>query len=153
MERATHEQANLLLKLYELRREPRLREARKWFTTEFAADTAEEMMQKYPSGTEASVSYRMVLSYWDMACCMANRGLVDDEMFFETSSEFWFVWERVRPIVSGMREIYGNPLLYRQIESAAKRLEKWWDHVAPGLVDNTRKRMALTRLQTSSAAR
>jgi hypothetical protein len=153
MATVTHEQANLLLKLYDLRREARLREARKWFNSEFSADSAEDMMQKYPMGSEGNVYYRMVLSYWDMACGMVNRGLIDDEMFFETSAEFWFMWEKVRPIAAGMRKMYGNPNMYKHIEAASARLEQWWERMSPGLVEGTRMRMAAARQTANSAAR
>ena len=102
MGQVTHEQANLLLRLYELRRESRLREARAWFYSHFEAGTPEELMTKYPMGSEESASLRMVISYWDMAAGLANRGLIDDEMFFENSAEGWIVWgksegDRARP--------------------------------------------------------
>jgi hypothetical protein len=87
MGQVTHEQANLLLRLYELRREPRLREARAWFTGNFNAKTPEEMNEKYPPGSEGNVNLRMTVSYWEMAATLVNRGLIDDELFFENSGE------------------------------------------------------------------
>ncbi len=85
MGQVTHEQANLLLRLYELRRESRMRQARAWFSSQFEASTPQDVASKYPMGSEESASLRMVISYWDMAAGMANRGLIDDEMFFENS--------------------------------------------------------------------
>ena len=67
MGEVTHEQANLLLKLYDLRREPRLREARAWYGQHFDAKNTEEMNKKYPIGSEGNAFFRMVVSYWDMA--------------------------------------------------------------------------------------
>ena len=153
MGKVTHEQANLLLKLYDLRREPRLREARAWFMSQFWANSAEEIMQKYPQGSEANASLRMVGSYWEMACGLVNRGLIDDELFFESSAEFWFVFERFRPILAGLRALYHNPIAYKQIEAAVARLEKHWKRVAPGMIEMNRERIAQMRDQAAEAAR
>jgi hypothetical protein len=65
MGQVTREQANLLLHLYELRREPRLRQARTWFYSQFEASTPQELASKYPMGSEENASLRMVISYWD----------------------------------------------------------------------------------------
>ena len=109
MGQVTHDQANLLLRLYELRREPRLREARSWFFANFDAKTIEEMNQKCPPGSEANASMRMVTSYWSMVAGLANRGLLDDDLFFENGGEGWFVWAKIRDIVPAMREMFKNP--------------------------------------------
>ncbi len=92
MSEVTHEQANLLLRLYELRREPRLRQARQWFSDHYQADKPEEVMQKYPPGSEENTNVRMCVSYWEMCAGLANRGLIDDELFFENNGEAWVVW-------------------------------------------------------------
>ena len=125
MGEVTHEQANLLLKLYDLRREPRLREARAWYGQHFDAKNTEEMNKKYPIGSEGNAFFRMVVSYWDMAAGLVNRGLIDDELFFESSGEAWFVWERLRPLARGMRAASNNPRAWGQLEALAKRMEEW----------------------------
>ena len=153
MGEVTHEQANLLLKLYDLRREPRLREARAWFNSQFWAGSVEEMLQKYPAGSEANTNIRMVGSYWEMACGLVNRGLIDDELFFETNGEVWFVFERLRPLVAGFRAMYHNPLAYKQIEATVARLEAHWNRTAPGMVEAHRQRIAQMREQSAKAAR
>ncbi len=153
MGQVTHEQANLLLKLYDLRREPRLREARAWFMSQFWASSAEEVMQKYPPGSEANASMRMVGSYWEMACGLVNRGLIDDELFFESNGEIWFVFERIRPMLAGFRALFHNPHAYKQIEATVARLEAHWNRFAPGMVESHRERIAQMRDQAAKAAR
>jgi hypothetical protein len=153
MGEVTHDQANLLLKLYDLRREPRLREARAWFTSQFWANSMEELMQKYPQGSEANASMRMVGSYWEMACGLVNRGLIDDELFFETSAEFWFVFQRMKPFLAGFRTMFHNPNAYKQIESTVARIELHWNRTAPGMVEAYRERVAQMREQAAKAAR
>ena len=64
MSQVTYEEVNLMLRLYDLRREPRLREARAWFVENFRAATPEELMQKYPQGSQENTYIRMVISYW-----------------------------------------------------------------------------------------
>jgi|SRR5579883_1839167 len=141
MGQVTHDQANLLLRLYELRREPRLREARAWFVANFDAKTLEEVNKKCPPGSEANASLRMVLSYWEMAAGLANRGLMDDELFFENSGEALYIWERVRAVVPAMRAAYKNPHAWGQLEKLAKRMEEWQERRAPGHMAAMRQRI------------
>jgi len=151
MGEVTHDQANLLLKLYDLRREPRLREARAWFGQHFDAKTPEEMNKKFPLGSEGNAYFRMVLSYWDMAAGLVNRRLIDDELFFENSGEAWFVWERLRPLAPGMRAASKNPHAWSQLESLAKRMEEWQERRAPGHMAAMRQRINPDR--TASATK
>src|SRR5579862_3654650 len=65
MSQITYEEVNLMLKLYEMRREPRLRQARAWFLEHFHPLSPEDMMQKFPQGGEENTFIRMVISYWD----------------------------------------------------------------------------------------
>lgn len=152
MGQVSHEQAELLLKLYDLRREARLREARAWITGQFSASTAEEMMEKYPPGSAANANIRMVLGYWEMACGILNRGLMDDELFFETGAEFWFVWEILKPVIPGMRAMYHDPGAFKQIEAAVGRLEQHLNRVAPGKVEAQRERVAQMRARAAKSA-
>jgi|SRR6185437_14729323 len=124
MGQVTYEQADLLLRLYELRREPRLRQAREWIA-KFDAKTAEEMKDKYPAGSDADASFRMVLSYWEMVAGIGNRGLIDQDLFFENAGEAWFVWEKVREVVPSLRAHYKHPRMWEQLETLAKRIGEW----------------------------
>ena len=152
MAEVTYEQANLLLKIYDLRREPRLREARAWYMSQFFPVSPEEIMQKYPPGSEANANMRMVTGYWDMVCGLLNRGLIDDELFFETNGEAWFVFEKIRPILAGLRAMFHNPNAFKQIESTVTRLEQHWNRVAPGMAESHRQRIAQMRDQSARAA-
>src|SRR3954468_2690612 len=128
----THEQAQLHLQLYEQRREPRLRQARDWFWANCYADTLDEAMRIAPPGTEAGTSFMMVISYWDQACALLNYGLLHENLFFETSGEFFGVWERVRPILQQGRERFGNKQFLAHVEKAATRYETWIEARSPG---------------------
>ena len=73
---ATYEDANLLLRLYELRREERLRNARDWFMKNFRARTMEEFQKLCPLGSKENAFYRMVVSYWEMAASFVTGGIL-----------------------------------------------------------------------------
>jgi hypothetical protein len=85
----THEQAQLHLQVYDLRREARLRQARDWFQQNYRAETMEEAMKIAPMGTEAGINVGMVIGYWEQACALLNYGLLNEDLFFETSGEFF----------------------------------------------------------------
>jgi len=139
MAQATHDQVNLMLHLFELRREPRLRQARQWFSENFHITSAAEMMQKFPPNSEGNVNFRMVASYWDMVAAIVNRGLVDEELFFETSGEQWFVWDQMKPVASEFRAMFKNPHSFENLEEHCRRLEAWREKRAPGSTEAMRQ--------------
>ena len=152
MGQVTHDQANLLLRLFELRREPRLRQAREWFVRNYNAATLQEATQKYPMGSETETNTRMTLSYWDMAVSFVNRGLIDEEMFFETSTEGWLVWDRIKEVAFERRAAMKSPTFLAHLEKYAIRFEEWRERVAPGSIEVMRQRMTAMRNQASKAA-
>jgi hypothetical protein len=137
----THDQANLLLRLYEMRREPRMREAREWYFTKFHPAAIEDL-GKYPMGSPESASMRMVISYWEMASSMVNRGLIDEDFFFENTGEQWAVWSRIKALVPAMRERSKNPHQYANLEKHVSRFEAWREKRAPGSGEAMRQMMA-----------
>jgi hypothetical protein len=139
---ATHEHADLLLRLYEMRREPRMREAREWYFANFHVSSIQEMTQKFPQGGKENASVRMLTSYWNMACGIANRGLIDEDLFFENTGEQWIVWERLKSVIGAMREGFKNPHYLGSLEENVKRLDTWRDKHAPGSTEAMRQRMA-----------
>lgn len=152
MGQVTHDQANLLLRLFELRRESRLRQAREWFVRNYNVATLQEATQKYPMGSEAETNTRMTISYWDMAVSFVNRGLIDEEMFFETSTEGWLVWDRIKEIAFEQRAAMKSPTFLAHLEKYAIRFEEWRERVAPGSIEVMRQRMTAMRNQASKAA-
>ena len=105
----TYEQAQLQLQVYEQRREARLREARDWFSKNYFANSMEESMRIAAPGTDNGARVMMVFSYWEQACALLNYGLLHEDLFFETSGEFFGVWERVRPDYRGRPEDVFEP--------------------------------------------
>ncbi len=132
MGQVTHEHADLLLKLYEVRREPRLRQARQWMMTSFTAQNFEEVKAQCPPGSDGDAFLRMTLSYWDMCANMVNRGLIDEEFFFESTGEQYVIWSKVQPVVAEIRALFKNPHFLAPLEEHCKRLEAWREKRAPG---------------------
>jgi hypothetical protein len=150
MGEVTHDQVNLVLRLYEERREPLMREARDWFFMNFHLASAEEMMRVCPPGSKENAYMRMVVSYWEMVANIVNRGLIDEEFFFENSGEQWFVWEKMKPIATTLRTRSKNPHQFGQLEEQAKRFEAWREKRAPGSVETSRAQMAAMVQQAAS---
>jgi hypothetical protein len=117
---ATYDDANLILRLYELRREEKMREARDWFMKNYRANSIEEAMQIIPMGSQPNAYFRMVVSYWEMAASFITSGVLNKELFFESNGELLFVWLRVEPIVAGFRGFMKNPEAWKNLETVAK---------------------------------
>jgi hypothetical protein len=147
----THEQAQLHLQVYDLRREPRLREARDWFQRNYQADTLEEAMKIAPMGTEHGTFLGMVIGYWEQTCALLNYGLLHEDLFFETSGEFFGVWEQLKAVIPQFREAFKEPNLLANLEKAAKRFEEWSDQRSPGHVAAMREYMKQERAKAKSA--
>lgn len=148
----THEQAQLHLQVYDLRREARLRQARDWFQQNYRAETMEEAMKLAAPGTEAGTFVGMVIGYWEQACSLLNYGLLNDDLFFETSGEFFFVWETLKPVVGQFREAFKDPNMLKNLETAAQRFEQWSDQRSPGHIAAMRDYMQQERAKAKSAA-
>jgi hypothetical protein len=149
----THEQAQLHLQVYDLRREARLRQARDWFFKNYMVKSFDEAMRIAAPGTEAGAFAGMVLSYWEQACALLNYGLLHEELFFETSGEFFGVWERVAPIVPQARERFADTHFLAHLEKVAKRYESWSERRSPGHVSAVRQFMQHIQAQTASATK
>ena len=119
---ATYEDANLLLRLYELRREDKLRQARDWFNKNFHANNLEELSKICPLGSQENAYLRMVSSYWDMAASFVTSGVLQRELFMQNSREMLFVWIRMSDVVPAMREAQKNPEIARNIETLANAM-------------------------------
>jgi len=133
-----HHDAELLLRLYDLRREAKLRQAREWFMGQFRADSVEEFDRKLPRGSPENAYFRMVVSYWDMAASIVNQGLIKEEFFFENTPEFWVVWAKFKHLAPAMRERRKNPHIWENLEKLAEKFEKWTEKRAPAALETIR---------------
>lgn len=152
MEKPTHEQAQLHLQVFEQRREARLRQARDWFFKSYFADTWNEAMRVAAPGTEGGTNFMMVASYWEQACALLNYGLLHEDLFFETSGEFFGVWERIKPTIAEGRKQWASKQFLAHLEKAAERFEAWTEKRSPGHIAKMREFMAQMRGQMQKAA-
>jgi hypothetical protein len=148
-----HHDAELLLRLYDLRREEKLRRAREWFMRNFRAQNGEEFNRLCPPGSEENAYARMAISFWDMAASIVNHGLIQEQFFFENSGELWAVFERSRAAIGSMRERQKNPHLYENLEKVALRYEHWMAERAPGSLDVRRQQMNMPPAAPDSNAK
>ena len=111
--------ADLILRLYDLRREPVMREARNWFFT-FNPTSAAEYMDAImgPNGAYA----RMVISYWDMAASLVNNGGIDEQMFNDANGEHLFVFAKLEPILAELRQVWNAPDMLKNFEALVRRI-------------------------------
>ncbi len=149
----THEQAQLHLQVYDLRREARLRHARDWFFRNYFVERFDDAMRIAAPGTEGGALAMMVISYWEQACALLNYGLLHEDLFFETSGEFFGVWERIKPIVPEARERFVNKQFLAQMEKAATRFESWTESRSPGHIAAMRQFMKQMSAQLAAGAK
>jgi L-rhamnose mutarotase len=133
----TYEDAKLIIKLYDLRREPLLREARKWFGAVPQFLSRAEMVAACPPGSQENAYMRMVSAYWDMCASLVVTGVLNRELFYRSSNqELLFVWEKVKNAVPEMREASKNPFAWSQIEDVANGYIEFYNQHAPGFYEN-----------------
>jgi hypothetical protein len=152
MSKPSHEQAQLHLQLYDMRREARLRQARDWFLANYFVDSMEDSMRIAAPGAENGTFIMMVFGYWDQACALLNYGLLHEDLFFETSGEFFGVWERVKPIIPQARKMFSNEHFLGHLEKAANRYESWMESRSPGHINAMREFGKQIRAKAGKAA-
>src|SRR5260370_34783789 len=148
----THEQAQVHLQVYEMRRERGLRQARDWYFKNYFPETMADAMRLAAPGTENGAFVMMVFGYWDQACALLNYGLLHEDLFFETSGEFFGVWERVRATIPQGREQFKNKQFLANVEKAAQRYEAWIESRSPGHIAAMREFMKQMRPGSTTAA-
>lgn len=128
---ATHNDADLLLRIYEMRREPELRKSRDFMSFKCEARTFEEFTKKYPMGSPGSLHWGKVFGYWDLACALVDRGLIDKDLFNTCNGEHVALFLKFRPVIEGFRKAWNFPQMLASLERVATShpmfadMEKW----------------------------
>ena len=132
--KATAHDAQVVMQLYDLRREAEMRKARNWFTAEFWPQSADDVLKvanAFPGQENAWM--RQVGSYWDMAASLVLHGAINEELFLEPGicGEMFFIFAKVYPFLKEIRAKMNNPDVFANIEKVAtgsklarKRLER-----------------------------
>jgi hypothetical protein len=139
---AKHEEADLILKLYDLRREPTMRIARDYYTRDFNPQSMSDVISALMG--EHSGHLRMVASYWEMAAALVNHGAIDISLFNDTNGEHFAVFSKIEPFIGELRAAFGPQFLVN--------LEKLIDATPDGRkrLSEIRERMKAFRAQTAA---
>jgi hypothetical protein len=104
-----HEEADLILKLYDLRREQTMRIARDYYVRDFNPESMSDITNAL-SG-EHSAHLRMVVSYWEMAAALVNHGAIDINLFNDTNGEHFAIFAKLEPFLGEIRAAFGPQFL------------------------------------------
>ncbi len=142
--------AEIILKLYDLRRETEIRRARNWWLTQFWPESAEDIVKIATAlGTQENNWLRQVGGYWEMAASLAVHGTVNADLFLEPSfsGEMFFFYAKFRPFLKDLREKMQSPTLFRNVEKLIGSSKK-----AQEFLKQTETRIATRRKAMKEAA-
>jgi len=122
--------ASLLLKLYELRTEPTLRNARSWFAFEFHPTSARDVLATWLGPGHESAPYRMVTTYWDMAASLVVQDAIPADMFNAANTEHIALYAKLRPFLAEVRAKTNYPDYLGSVERVVESMENTEERIA-----------------------
>jgi hypothetical protein len=123
IEPTTHD-AELILKLYDFRREPVMREARAFMVT-FSPKSVDDLIALATAfGTKEQAYMRQVAGYWEMAASLVNRGALNRELALDNFQEMFFVYAKLEPYVEEYRQKMGQPNIFKQVQQLVESSEE-----------------------------
>jgi len=140
--KATAEDAQIIMRLYDLRREPEMRKARHWYAGWWPRSADDILKVLQAGGTQENAWFRQVNGYWDMAASFVLHGVVNESLFFDSSGELWFVLAKLQPFLKEVRQRANIPQGFVRVEKVATRTKDGRD----------RLQMFLKRADASRAA-
>ena len=138
---ATYDDANMILRLYELRREEKMRTAREWFAKNARFQTWEDLQRIAPPGTTENAYFRQVTSHYEMVASFITNGVIHPELFFQSGRELLMVWVRIEKLVPEIRERYQDPSQFRNLEQVAHQFVEYMGRLGPDVYEAFRKRI------------
>ena len=139
------ESGQLILKLYELRRDSLLREARNWFVRDFNPDTIADV-EAVLAG-DRNPHFRMVVGYWDMACSLVTHGALDRQMFLDANAEVFATFSKIHPVLAEIRQLASGPGFAKHMEEVVLSAPGALDRLA--MLRQRFRKMAAARLQVA----
>jgi len=130
MAQATYQDADLLLRVFEMRREPKLRESRD-FMGKLSFRDLDDFKRKHMNNRVVQLHWGKVFGYWEMVCTLVDRGLLNEDLFNATNNEHVWLWAKYRDPIRAFRERYGEPEMLASVERVALRhpwyqgMERW----------------------------
>jgi hypothetical protein len=127
-----HHDADILLKLYDLRREPELRKARDWCTLEFRPSSAEDVLAvlREAGKTDRNRWLRQFTSYYEMVASLVHRGVLDRDLLEDSVQEYVGFYAMLKPFLKDIRETMGFPAYMKQIERLVEESKRGREHLA-----------------------
>jgi hypothetical protein len=141
MSKATYDDVNLILRLYELRREDKMRLARNWFVGNFKVKSMAQFQELCPPGSDANAFARQVTSYWDMVASFVTAGVLSEELLFQSARELLLAWMRVQPIVEEARAAFKDPGYLKNLETVATSYIEYLNKTNPETVQAFKARV------------
>ena len=146
---ATPADAELILKLYDFRREAKMRDARNWFVN-FNPSSYEEFAKVvFAFGAQENAWFRQVTTYWETAASLVVHGTIDEELFFDTQGEMWFVYTKLKPYLAQFRQQLKAPEGLKNVEAVATRTPRGQQRIA--LMEERLKMFAQMRAQQAQS--
>lgn len=125
---SAYESADLLMKLYDLRREATMRDARNWYALQFNPESVDEMMKTM--GGANSAQFRMVTSYWDMAASFVHNGAIDEKMFLDANAEQVVVFAKIELHLAEFRKVAESPTFLVNLERLVMKVPNMKERLA-----------------------
>ena len=119
--------AELILKLYDLRREAEMRKARSWWAGEFFPESADDFLKiAWAMGTQENAWLRQVSGYWGMVASFVNQGALNEQLFLAPgfSGEMFLIYAKIHPFLKELRAKLNDPNAFQELERAVTRT-KW----------------------------
>jgi hypothetical protein len=146
--------ADLILKLYDARREAEIRKARQWFIGTFWPTCADDVLQITRSNGQENAWYRQVLGYWNMASSFVVHGVLNEDLFLETAfcGEMYFIYSKLQPFLKELRDKMKNPLFLANIEKVIMRSKTGRERLAIVARNVEARRKALAEAAQAKAS-
>ena len=144
------EDAQIIMRLYELRREAEMRKARHWFAgfwPERPEDVIDVINARDP---QQNAWFRQVCGYWDMAASFVLRGVLNEELFVDSGGEMWFIFSKLYPFLQDIREKTKNPTFLVRLEQVATRSKEGRERLELMLKRAESRRIAAARVSKTS---
>jgi len=148
---ATPTDAQLILQLYDLRRESEMRKARK-FVFDFWPETAQDIINIFMNfGSQENAWIRQVGGYWEMAASLVNHGTLNPDLFFENNGEMFFVYAKFHPFVKELREHFQEPMIFAAVEKLVQSTPEGRDRLQRILARQAEFRARFKKQGTAAA--
>jgi len=119
--KASAKDAQIVMQLYDLRREAKMREARDYLIVQFSPESADDFIKLATAfGSKENAYFRQVYSYWNMAAALVVQGAVDKDLFISWSTEMYFVWAKIQPYIQDVRAAMGIQEFLQNVESVVE---------------------------------